>query len=159
MHGSIWRGYPLFWIFAVLGVLSACTPTRPPSFVSSIARAEQVEVRPGFARGETPSEDAVHLLGEVFQDRFLELTDAQRKALAQVLADDTSYTAHVDGKKCGGFHADYAVQWKSAGQPYQVLLCFGCHEALAYGDGTRRLNDLSDTGYERLAQILDGAGR
>lgn len=139
--------------------ISACAPTTPPSFVSSIRSAQRIEVRPGYPRGELPPEHAVRLHGEAFQDRFLPLTDAQRQTLARVLSDDASFQAHTAGKKCGGFHADYVVQWKSDGQPYQVLLCFGCHEVLSLGAGGERLNDLSDRGYEQLTRILDEASR
>ena len=32
-------------------------------------------------------------------------------------------------KFCGGFHADYVVQFEGDGATYSVLFCFGCYEA------------------------------
>lgn len=142
-----------------VSLAAGCVPSRPPRFVAAIAQAERIEVRPGVPRGEAAPEGAVRLHGELFQDRFFDLTDEQRRALAHTLADESTFQAHATGKKCGGFHADYAVQWKSGGHPYQVLLCFGCHEARSLGDGDERLNDLTDQGYEQLVRILDAAAR
>ena len=145
--------------YLVSALVAGCAPARAPGFVGSVQHADRLEVRPGIPRGEAPPEGVVRLHGEPFQDRFFDLSEDQRRELAVILADESTFEAHADGKKCGGFHADYAVQWKSEGRPYQVLLCFGCHEALSLGDGAERLNDLSDRGYERLARVLDAAGR
>lgn len=147
------------WLFLSSLIAAACTPGRPPAFVATVAKAERIEVRPGVARNEPVPAGAVRLHGEAFHDRFLELSDEDRTALARVLADDSSYAAHAEGKNCGGFHADYVVQWKSAGKPYQVLLSFACHEALSLGNGSERRNDLTGSGYERLAPILHRASR
>lgn len=38
-------------------------------------------------------------------------------------------------KACGGFHADFAVEWSDAnGARYYALICFGCSEII-YNDG------------------------
>jgi hypothetical protein len=150
MHRSI-------LLVASLLLLGGCHSARPPAFVQTAPKADHVEVRPGVPRGEPAPDAVVRLHGEIFYDRFLDLGDADKKAIAAIVADDATYAAHVEGKKCGGFHADYVVQWKSDGAPYQVLFCFGCHETLSLGDGEERVNDLSDAGYAKLAPIFDRA--
>lgn len=144
-------------VVPALSLLVGCRAARPPVFVETATKAEHVEVRAGIPRGEPAPDAVVRLHGEVFQDRFLDLSEADKKAIASIIADESTYEAHAEGKKCGGFHADYVVQWKSGGEPYQVLLCFACHEALSLGDGSERLNDLSDAGYAKLAPIFDRA--
>lgn len=68
-------------------------------------------------------------------------------------------------KFCGGFHADYAVGFESAGRAYRVLICFGCHEARlmrmppagsnpAGSPSFRVTTDLTDSGYKELQVLL-----
>lgn len=68
-------------------------------------------------------------------------------------------------KFCGGFHADYAVSFVADGVTWQVLICFGCHEArilrlppkarIAQGmAGFRLTTDLTKAGFRELDELF-----
>jgi hypothetical protein len=68
-------------------------------------------------------------------------------------------------KFCGGFHADYAVNFETGGRSWLVLLCFGCHEARILRQPSTDSNpqaepklrltvDLTDTGYKELKELF-----
>jgi hypothetical protein len=56
--------------------------------------------------------------------------DAQR--LIELLKASTTYLGPAQGKFCGGFHPDYAVEWNTKEGTQRILLCFGCEEAKVY---------------------------
>jgi hypothetical protein len=94
----------------------------------------------------------IEVSGQTFYAKPIKLEGGDARELARVLADGASYDEHRV-KRCGGFHADWAVEW-GGDAPRRVLLCFMCHEALSVSGDARRLNDLTDEGYGRLVALL-----
>jgi len=79
---------------------------------------------------------------------------AEPEALRQLLGAPATLEVFSGEKKCGGFHADYAVSWEAKGKTWHALVCFGCHEMLlAEGDRVFRY-DVSKDGYEKLKETL-----
>ncbi|MCW1887142.1 hypothetical protein OKA04_20555 [Luteolibacter flavescens] len=63
------------------------------------------------------------------------LSDAQAGQLAEILASADTYEPWLGHKGCGGFHADWYVRWGEGAERHEVIICEGCHEALAYHGG------------------------
>ncbi len=59
------------------------------------------------------------------------------------------------GKRCGGFHPDYAVEWSAVGQTYQALICFGCWEIKIYGPKGETIYDIRNAARDRLKPLLE----
>ncbi|HYC70907.1 MAG TPA: hypothetical protein VEB66_06860 [Opitutaceae bacterium] len=64
---------------------------------------------------------------------------------------------YAGAKRCGGFHADYAVTWRAGGKDWAVLICYGCGEAAIFGPPGSLKCDLNgprgNTWREWLAQF------
>jgi len=57
---------------------------------------------------------------------------------------------------CGGFHADFAIEWLQSAVLRQSLLCFGCGEAKLITGLAHDHVDLASGAYERLSALLGG---
>ena len=57
-------------------------------------------------------------------------------------------------KKCGVFHPDYAIHWTRDQRDYDVLICFGCAEAISYGPDAEVRRDISDGALQTLKSFL-----
>ena len=50
-------------------------------------------------------------------------------AFKQIISDSNNYMQFGEGgKRCGGFHPDYSVEWSDGGKLYSILFCYGCSE-------------------------------
>jgi len=137
--------------------LAACS-SAPPSFVQSAEAQDVLVVYRGFPRdtSEAPARDEPTMMigDQKFYTGQHRATGGDARALAKALADSSVYTSHVSGNKCGGFHADYAVEWPGDQGPLRVLLCFGCNEARAIEGNDVAVTDLTDDGESRLEPLL-----
>jgi hypothetical protein len=114
------------------------------------------------ARDVSPSrtsEPTVELHGETLFAKTLTVEGDEAKRLAEMLVDPALFRSHVTGKKCGTFHADYAVEWPGSKGTDVMLLCFGCGEARSVGEGEDSLVDLSEEGRRRLEDTLQSLGK
>ena len=62
-----------------------------------------------------------------------------------IKANNESYLRNRIGfveKKCGGFHADFVIEWYRGQERYQAFICFGCCELKLLGPGINVLYDL-----------------
>ena len=145
--------------------LAACAPSKPPSFVETAERATKLTVYAAPSRYPTSvqsagtSEPTVEMHGEVLFAKTVTVEGDEAKRLAKMLVEPGLFRAHVSGKKCGGFHADYAVEWPGTASKNMVLLCFGCGEARSVGEGEDSLVDLSEEGRKRLEDVLQTLGK
>ncbi len=97
--------------------------------------------------------------GHAFYTEWLTLKPQDAEALSAILSDPKSLKPFVDGKKCGGFHPDYALQLPYANKqksPTWALLCFGCQEIKIIDPNTNTDStfDLSPDASEKLQTIL-----
>ncbi len=92
---------------------------------------------------------------ELFYERPLNVGEEDKVALDTLFRIHSPCVAWTGMKFCGGFHADYAIEWKRKDVRVAiVLLCFGCHELVLIYDDANRMTDLSKDGYESLRRIL-----
>ena len=91
---------------------------------------------------------------ELFYEGLLSVSNEDKAALNQAFHSQflfEPYHVHF----CGGFHSDYAIEWKRNDvRVAAALICFGCGEAkILFGDEQRHV-DLTKPGYELLKGIL-----
>ena len=75
--------------------------------------------------------------------------------LKQIFADKSTFVPYGGPKACGGFHADFDLEWKTPSGPIHTLICFTCHEMASELKGKKVLCDISNTGYAKLRKVLD----
>jgi len=75
-----------------------------------------------------PDASAIETVG--YDELYREPTKWQDSdaAVLSALFREASTFEPVSLKKCIGFHADFAVEWKANGRSYFVMICFGCAE-------------------------------
>jgi hypothetical protein len=76
------------------------------------------------------------------------------KTLVEAVMNPQTLKPFTGEKKCGGFHPDYAIEFRKGLSRYQVLICFGCHEAKVIGPQGKSRHNLGSGGYEAFAEIL-----
>ena len=113
----------LSFVLVAASSLSACAPSTPPSFVAAARSAPKLTVYAAPARDVSPSrtsEPTVEIHGETLFAKTLTVEGDEAKRLAEMLVDPALFRSHVSGKKCGGFHADYAVAGLAAVPPPEL---------------------------------------
>jgi hypothetical protein len=99
---------------------------------------------------ELRTKPTTKLSGFPFYREPLNLKTDDVAELRSLLGASGTYQSHIDGKECGGFHPDYAVEWSSEGKIYRCLICFGCSEARFDGpEGRSTFYDLRSEGHGR----------
>src|SRR5262245_13021021 len=71
------------------------------------------------------------ILGSLFYQKSRPLDVEDYAAIRSVLADPRTYLHCADEgafKRCGGFHADFAIEFRHDAQVGGALICFGCGE-------------------------------
>jgi len=72
-----------------------------------------------------------------------------------ILETKSNFKAWSGFKFCGGFHADYAIEWRKGGKTLaQALVCFTCHEGQFRVGKDEEQVDLSDSGFTALHALL-----
>ncbi len=108
---------------------------------------------------EIQSKATLKLAGFDFYRETLELNAADAGRLATLLSDSATYEPLRAPKLCGGFHPDYAVEWRVGADRYQAILCFGCGEVELNGPRIRSRFDIRHAVGEELRQLLGGYHR
>lgn len=92
---------------------------------------------------------------EFFYAKPLAVSAADRQGLDHLFRTTTVCVPFRGEKLCGGFHADYLVEWRQ-GETHvaSALLCFGCHELKLIAPGREFRADLSEGGFTALRAIL-----
>lgn len=122
---------------SALSVFSA-DDAKPTSITQQIAKGAVLTVLEGLPHqvwekealaAELKSKETVQVHDFPFYKKPLELTAQEVENLRLVFASTDTYAPHSGEKRCGGFHPDYALSWKSGtSAPIQILVCFGCNE-------------------------------
>lgn len=159
-----WRRLLLALPCSVVAFFGYRNSVVPRVFASKIQDADTIVLHEGlphqrFERDllqhekETKPVDTIH--DYPFYQQTIELTAEDARALGALLAAPSSYETFwpVLGEKfCGGFHPDYAVEWRRGQDSYQALLCFGCGEVELFGPLLVSRHNLR--GREKLRAIL-----
>lgn len=134
-----------------------------PLFTASAARAETWFVWEGLPHpvgekdlhaSEKSRKPTAELHGDAFYSRAALIRSEDRSVFADLLSRAETYAVYGGSKLCGGFHADYALEWRANGRVYRALVCFGCHEIKLASDDVTLLCDLPGPAHEVLAAIL-----
>ena len=134
-----------------------------PLFTASAARAETWFIWEGLPHPvsqkalfekEKLRASVATLHDEPFYSRAAPVSAQSRAELQALLASPGTYIAYRGAKFCGGFHADFAIEWRANDRVYRALVCFGCHELLLASDDITLLCDLPDASVLRLGALL-----
>ena len=88
-------------------------------------------------QAESKAKQTREIGGQTFYRDPLPLAPADLATLRGLLAAPGALVEWSGEKKCGGFHADDAIEWTDGGTTRMLLLCFTCSEAEGRGSGTR----------------------
>ncbi|MFN0022131.1 MAG: hypothetical protein ACKVP0_28110 [Pirellulaceae bacterium] len=94
------------------------------------------------------------LHGLYFYREYHTLSGKEAETLRTALSDASGFSPWSGEKKCGGFHADYAVAWKEDGKTFEVLICFGCGEVKRYGTGKEIREDMKKETSDEFNELL-----
>jgi hypothetical protein len=136
---------------AVVGglcLLSGCSPTTTIESESiaqvsaSIARADRITFFEGLPHpmyesksldSERKSKPTIERYGFSFYREALKLKPGDEARFKSLLGSPGSFEPFKGEKKCGGFHADYFVEWSGVKELSSCLICFTCGEVKIYG--------------------------
>lgn len=76
------------------------------------------------------------------------------KTLTALCGELKTFGRYEGAKFCGGYHPDWCLEFKNGDDVYQVLICFGCHEARLYGPNHDVFSDLDSAAVKELEAIL-----
>lgn len=109
----------------------------PESLVQELARAKTIKLH-----------------GYPFYEELLALQGTDSEQLAALFSARTSFANYTDGKKGGGFHADYGLEWKSGNETTHVVISLEDGEVKLYGPKSQLHCDLSQDAVQKLRQLL-----
>jgi hypothetical protein len=158
-------------LIAVCSLLYGCSgPTGKDrdefaTISSGISRASSVTLLEGLPhqhyepeqlKQERDAKQTTEIGGFPFYERPLKITDADVETLRQLTTPPGNFTSHPDGvaKSCGGFHPDYCVVWKDGDQTYEMLICFGCRDAMFYGSTQKVLLEIGEKTFRHFKATL-----
>lgn len=167
---------------ALLAVLFACTsagyipppPLKPKTadlqwFYEALKGSDQLEILEGLPHHfwesterdiELSKHTTVTIAKQAFYTQRLSVDNQVRAKLTSAFLNQNLFIAHkpddlASFKQCGGFHADYGLQWLKENKPVAAaLVCFGCGEILIVNDKMDFLADMTEDGGPFLARIL-----
>ena len=105
---------------------------------------------------ELATKKTFYIGDEHFYSQPIALNDKEQITLSDaVLKHRENFTWWSGYKFCGGFHADYALEWRYKGATLaQALFCFSCDEAqFRVGNRVEQV-DQSDQGVKRFRTLL-----
>jgi len=96
------------------------------------------------------------LHGFDFYTEKLTISEETVEQLSKWFSDPETFSNWSGEKKCGGFHPDYAIEWKNGSQSVLVLFCLSCHEIKAYLGGRAVRLDVNEKAYAHARKLLGG---
>lgn len=168
LRSTVRRAAALLLGLAIVASLAAKIETlaKPvPHIGPLLQRADTLIVyeglpHPMFESGAFREERAYKKVFEVGAQYFyvkpLAVSDDDRKALPELFQAIDVFAPFRGEKLCGGFHADYLLEWRQKDERLvQVLVCFSCHEALVIDASGSLRSDLTEKGYTGLRGLLE----
>jgi hypothetical protein len=105
-------------------------------------------------RVERARPDTVELDGFPFYTDLLPLHPDHAAELTAVLSDPRSCKPYRGGKRCGGYHPDYALKWQFGASVVRAQVCLGCGEVKGFGPGGEVHCDVREDVHQRLRARL-----
>lgn len=129
--------------------------------IATLARANKWVLHEGLPRpgdksfeNEKKAKKTVSIANWLFYAESLEIKEKDQAQLSELVGSEKTFAAFSGVKKCGGFHPDYALEWRVGKDTYYALICFGCHEVKFYGPGKGAYADIARDGYNSLTALL-----
>lgn len=144
------RLLPLAALFAFTLPAAAEVPVQKESaklddlkpLIATVGKADKVILYEGLphplferalVEAEKKDKKTVTIAGWPFYAEPLALKNGDAGKLTDLVGSEKTYAQFGGEKKCGGFHPDYAVEWRVGKDTYYALVCFGCGEVKVYG--------------------------
>ncbi len=89
--------------------------------------------------------------GYRFYSKPLSFSEEFRRVVHDLFTEEKTFVPYRGPKKCGGYHADFAVLLDDAGEHYWFLVCLGCHEVLCFTDQAELICELDSAAYKKLS--------
>jgi hypothetical protein len=105
-----------------------------------------------FAREET-RRDTLTLADFKFYKPELKPDPARDQRLRQIISDPASLAMWTQ-KRCGGFHPDWSVNWRSGRKDIHALVCFGCKELMILSPEQQLRYNLTPAAFKNLQAEL-----
>jgi hypothetical protein len=124
-------------------------PLRPlsyPALAAQVRRSSAVFLYEGLPHeaweakvreNELATKRTVTIGGEPFYAETLALNDFDSSALKRLYCNSNSFIPFVAIGKCGGYHPDYCLEWKTGTDSVFVQFCFGCSEMKTFAAGQK----------------------
>lgn len=156
----------LYLVFFQIGLAGEIQPATEEASIDcrkSIALTKTMEVYEGLPHQtkdsalfekEIKREDITKIWNHPFYTPALLAKNAE--LLKMVLSSSDTIKIHEGLKRCGGFHPDYCVAWKTEGRMCQALICFGCREIVFLDGKDAFIYNLSKNAHDRLKELLSG---
>ncbi len=109
----------------------------PESLVQELSRAKTIK-RHGYP----------------FYEELLAMQGTDGEQFTAMFSARTSFAPYTDGKKGGGFHADYCLEWKASKETTHVVISLEDGEVKLYGPKAKLHCDLSQDAIQKLRQLL-----
>jgi hypothetical protein len=136
---------------------------RYADFIDAMRKSDLVVVWEGLPRdpdgaaaaAKSPDDKSFQIGDQSFYSHPVPLTGQETAAVTEAIGRRDSFKPWSAFKYCYGFHADYAIEWRSRGVTLaEALLCFGCGEARFYVGDLTELVDQSDDGAKQFHALL-----
>ncbi|MFM9966303.1 MAG: hypothetical protein ACKV2Q_34435 [Planctomycetaceae bacterium] len=109
---------------------------------------------PQLLEQEVARTKTVRLHGYPFYEELLAWQETDGEQLTALLAARNSFAKFTDGKKGGGFHADYCLEWKTGEGTTHVVVSLEGGEVKMYGPKSQLHCDLSPEAAAKLRPML-----
>jgi hypothetical protein len=103
---------------------------------------------------EKKEKKTIDFNGFPFYAEPIEVKDADRKECTKLLSDPASLKEFVANKRCGGFHPDWCLEWRTGEEVVRCQVCFGCRQVKFYNAKTILFADLTDAAIEQIEPAL-----
>ncbi len=109
---------------------------------------------PQLLEQELARTKTIRLHGYPFYEELLALQGTDGEQFTALFSARTSFTKYTDGKKGGGFHANYCLEWKTGEETTHVVIALECGEVKMFGPKSELHCDLSQEAAQKLRQLL-----
>ncbi len=92
--------------------------------------------------------------GYPFYEELLAWQGTDGEQLTALLSARTSFATYTEGKKGGGFHANYCLEWKTGEGTTHAVIALEYGEVKIYGPKSKLHCDLSPEAAQKLRQLL-----
>ena len=135
-----------------------------PPLIAAIRSADRVIIHEGLPHdrwekkqfeSELATKSTTTRRAFPFYRETLPPSEADQKALRELICADGAFEVYHGAKACGGFHPDYCLEFKTSGDSIEMLICFGCSEARIFGPRQETYCDIEQSAKEKLKKLLE----